>query len=135
MTHFSAAYGEAASVALDVIVKPLPKLCALIAYYPGLVPTPGARFPMSLNVTIHFAGSPSEMPNCHCYSYSGVEAGFAEENVNQFDKVSASLAWSRSLATLRKAFEIEVDLEKIWDNHLARESSYLEKFCYKTADW
>lgn len=131
MIPFSSAYGEAASVALDVVVKPLPKLCALIAYYPDKAPTPSARFPMSLNVTIHFAGPQSKMPNCNCYSYPDVQAGFAEENVNQFDKVSASLAWSRSLATLRKAFDIEVDLEKIWDDHVARESACLEKLVMK----
>ena len=65
---------------------------------------------MSLNVTIHFAGPQSETPDCRRYSYEGVEAGFAQENHDRYDKVSASLAWSRSLGALRKAFEIEVDL-------------------------
>lgn len=121
MLQFSAAYGEAASEALDVAVKPMPKLCALVAYYPEKVPAPGAGFPPSHNVAIHFAGPQSKTPNCRCYSYPGVEAGFAEENLEQYDKVSASLAWSRSLAVLRKGFEVEVDLEKIWDDHVACE--------------
>lgn len=123
MLSSSAAYGEAASVALDVAVKPIPRLCTLIAYYPEKVSASSARFPTSLNIAIHFAGPQSKTPNCRCYSYSGVEAGFAEEDSDQYDKVSASLAWSRSLAALRKGFEIEVDLEKIWDDHVARESS------------
>lgn len=110
---------------LDVAMKPMPKLSALIAYYPDKSPIASARFPMSLDVVIHFAGPQSEMPDCRCYSYEGVEAGFAQENHDQYDKVSASLAWSRSLGALRKAFEIEVDLEKIWDDHVARKSSYL----------
>ena len=112
----------------------MPKLCALVAYYPEESPAPSARFPMSLNVAIHFAGPQSETPNCRCYSYEGVEAGFAQENHDQYEKVSASLAWSRSLATLRKSFEIEVDLEKIWDDHVARKSSYLREFGHETAD-
>lgn len=115
------AYGEAASEALDMAVKPMPKLCALVAYYPEKVPAPGAGFPPSHNVAIHFAGPQSKTPNCRCYSYPGVEAGFAEEDLEQYDKVSASLAWSRSLAVLRKGFEVEVDLEKIWDDHVALE--------------
>ncbi len=40
-----------------------------------------------------------------------------------FDRVSANLAWSRTLATLRKGFEVEVDLERIWENHTEREGS------------
>ena len=105
----------------------MPKLCALIAYYPLKLPAPSARFPTSLNATIHFAGPQSKTPSCRYYSYPGVEAGFAQEDLNQYDKVSASLAWSRSLTALRKGFEIEVDLEKIWDDHVARESSNLER--------
>ena len=123
MLLFPVAYGGAASVVLDEAMKPMPKLCALVAYYPDNSVTPSAQFPMSLNVAIHFAGPQSETPNCRCYSYPGVEAGFAQGNRDQYDKVSASLAWSRSLATLRKGFEIDVDLEKIWDDHVACESS------------
>ena len=134
MLPFLAAYGEAASVALDVAVKPVARLCALVAYYPEKFPTPSAGFPTSHNVAIHFAGPQSKTPNCRCYSYPGVEAGFAEENLEQYDKVSASLAWSRSLATLRKGFEIEVDLEKIWDDHVSRGSFNLEKLGYEIAD-
>lgn len=120
--HFAiVAYGEAASVVLDVAVMPVPKLCALVAYYPEKVPAPSAGFPTSHNVAIHFAGPPSSTPSCRCYSYPDVEAGFAEEDLEQYDKVSASLAWSRSLGVLRKGFEIEVDLEKIWDDHVALE--------------
>ena len=135
MLPFSAAYGEVASVVLDVAIMPIPKLCALIAYYPLKLPAPSAWFPTSLNVAIHLVGPPNKTPNCRCYSYPDVEAGFAEEDLDQYDKVSASLAWSRSLATLRKGFDIEVDLEKIWDDHVACESFILEKFGYETADY
>ena len=134
MLPFPLAYGGAAAVALNEAMKPMPKLCALVAYYPEEFPALSARFPTSLNIAIHFAGPQSETPNCRCYSYEGVEAGFAQENHDQYDKVSASLAWSRSLAILRKSFEIEVDLEKIWDDHVARKSSYLRKPGHGTAD-
>ena len=109
-------------------MKPIPKLCALVAYYPRTVPKTSAGFPTSHNVAVHLAGPPSNTPNCHLYSYPGVEAGFAEENLEQYDKISASLAWSRTLSILRKGFDIEVDLEKIWDDHVACESLCLEKF-------
>lgn len=136
MLHFAAAYGEAASVVLDLAMKPIPKLCALIAYYPLKLPPPSARFLSSLNVAIHLVGPQIKTPlaSCRCYSYPGVGAGFAEEDLDQYDKVSASLAWSRSLAALRKGFDIEVDLEKIWDDHVECKSFILEKLGYETAD-
>ena len=132
--HFPAAYGDAASVALDVAVKPIPKLCALVAYYPGTVPAIGAEFLIGHNIAVHLAGPLSNAPNCRFYSYPAVEAGFAEENLEQYDKVSASLAWSRTLSILRKAFDIEVDLEKIWDDHVACQFPRLKKFNPKAAD-
>ena len=134
MLRFFAAYGDAASVALDVAVEPIPKLCALVAYYPGTVPAIGAGFPTSHNVAVHLAGPLSNDPNCRFYSYPGAEAGFAEKNLEQYDKISASLAWSRTLSILRKAFDIEVDLEKIWDDHVACEFPSLNKFNPKAAD-
>lgn len=106
-------------------MTPISKLCALVAYYPDTVPVIGAGFPTSLKVAIHLAGPPNDVPNCRVYSYLDVKPGFAEENHEQYDKVSASLAWSRTLSVLRKTFDIEVDLEKIWDDHVSRESSSL----------
>ena len=113
-------------MALDVAVKPIPKLCVLVAYYPGTIPATSTEFPTGQHVAIHLAGPLSDAPNCRVYSYPGVEAGFAQGNLEQYDKISASLAWSRTLAILRKGFDIEVDLEKIWDDHVARESSRLQ---------
>ncbi|KAI9712323.1 MAG: hypothetical protein M1820_001536 [Bogoriella megaspora] len=51
------------------------------------------------------------------YTYEDVEAGFAEHDLDEYDKVAARLAWSRSLAAVRKGFRIEVDLESVWDHH------------------
>ena len=103
-------------------VEPIPRLCALVAYYPGTIPVTGAGFPTSHNVAVHLAGSLTNAPKCRVYSYPGVEAGFAEGNLEQYDKISASLAWSRTLSVLRRGFDIEVDLEKIWDDHVACKS-------------
>lgn len=55
----------------------------------------------------------------HSYAYPHAETGFAEEDLETYDKVSASLAWTRTLAAVRKGFGIEVDLEKVWEEHLA----------------
>ena len=61
------------------------------------------------------------MPKFRHYVYPEAQPGFAEVDLGEFDKVSANLAWSRTLATLRKGFELEVDLERIWENHTERE--------------
>lgn len=60
------------------------------------------------------------MPGGHAYAYPDAVPGFAEHDLDVFDKVSAGLAWSRSLDVMRKAFEIEVDLEAVWDRHSKR---------------
>lgn len=52
------------------------------------------------------------------YTYENVEPGFAEHDLEEYDKVSARLAWTRSLDTVRKAFRAEVNLEKVWDDHV-----------------
>lgn len=120
--HLHLAYGEAAEVVLEVALKPLNKLCALVAYYPNKLPPPGAGFPPSLNVVVHLAGQNPPYPKFHSYTYPHAANGFAEEDLDQYDRVSASLAWTRTLATVRKGFEIEVDLEKIWEDHVTCES-------------
>ena len=93
----------------------------MIAYYPTEVPAPPAGFPNERNVLVHLASSQILVPKCRHYVYPEVQPGFAEEDLDNFDKISANLAWSRTLATLRKGFEIEVDLERIWENHTERE--------------
>lgn len=94
----------------------------MIAYYPTEVPAPPAGFPNERNVLVHLASSQNVVPECRHYVYPEVQPGFAEEDLDIFDKVSANLAWSRTLATLRKGLEIEVDLERIWENHTEREA-------------
>ena len=86
------------------------------------MPAPPAGSPNERHVLVHLAGSQNLVPKCRHYVYPDVQPGFAEEDLDMFHKVSANLAWSRTLATLRKGLEIEVDLERIWENHTEREA-------------
>lgn len=52
------------------------------------------------------------------YKYAGVESGFAESDLDEFDVAAADLAWSRSLGVVRKALRIASDIERIRDDHL-----------------
>jgi len=63
------------------------------------------------------------------YTYEGAEPGFAEHDLDEYNKIAARLAWSRSLDCVRKAFRAEVDLEKVWEQHVERES-YSRKALY-----
>jgi len=114
-------YGDAAAVCLDQHIKPQPHLAALIAYYPTNIPSPNTRYPPHLDVLTHLAGSQNFAPAFPSYTYAGVKPGFAESDLETYKKVEANLAWTRTLATLRKAFKITVDLEAIWEQHVALE--------------
>ncbi|KAH7034546.1 dienelactone hydrolase [Microdochium trichocladiopsis] len=51
------------------------------------------------------------------YSYDA-EPGFAEHDLKEYDPVSAELAWTRSLSTARKAFQMDADLETVVDTNI-----------------
>lgn len=108
----------------------MPKLVALVAYYPAFFHPTTDHFPPSLNVQIHLSTSQNFAPKFPSFVYPDSNPGFAEHDLPEFDKVSARLAWSRALGALRKAFDINVDLETIWDNHTALE--FAEKDTDKT---
>lgn len=113
-----------------------PKLCALVAYYPSSVPPQVSAvssttiFPPSLHVVVHLAGdgNPTQArDNVRLYSYPDAEVGFAEraphggrKDKDKYDETSARLAWSRTLACLRKGFGIDVSaaVEAVWERHL-----------------
>jgi hypothetical protein len=46
-------------------------------------------------------------PSYPVYKYSNVEPGFAEHDLDEYNRVSAALAWSRSLAAVRKGFRTD----------------------------
>ncbi|KAJ5691945.1 hypothetical protein N7462_001368 [Penicillium macrosclerotiorum] len=57
------AFGDAANYCLDYYLKPMnaSRLCALVAYYPSNIPDTRSRFPLSLPVLVHLAGSTIEV--------------------------------------------------------------------------
>ncbi len=55
-----------------------------------------------------------------CFTYQGVDAGFAEHDLDEYDAVADAIAWSRSLSTVRKGFSAEVDLERVWEENEER---------------
>lgn len=59
------------------------------------------------------------------YTYEGVDAGFAEHDLDEYDAVADALAWSRSLSMVRRGFGAEVDLERAWEENEDRASSFL----------
>lgn len=117
-TYAIVAYGDAAALVLESAMRPMPKLCAVIAYYPPYMPKTSADFPPSLNLTIHLSGA-QQFGTRHQrnYRYTETKSGFAESDLEEFDKPAATVAWSRTLGTLRRGFGIERDLELVWDDH------------------
>ena len=115
------AYGDAAAVCLDYHIKPQRHLIALVAYYPTTIPSPKTKYPPHLDVLVHIAASQGFAPAFPNYVYTAVKPGFAEHDLEEYDKVAASLAWTRTLGIVRKAFKIDVDNEKIWEQHVALE--------------
>ena len=55
------------------------------------------------------------------YTYDA-QPGFAEHDMEEYDGISADLAWSRSLALARRVFGINPDLEVALDNNVQSES-------------
>ncbi|KAF1952147.1 hypothetical protein CC80DRAFT_596775 [Byssothecium circinans] len=51
------------------------------------------------------------------FTYEGVDAGFAEHDLDEYDAVADGLAWSRSLSMVRRGFGAEVDLERVWEEN------------------
>ncbi|ETI28076.1 hypothetical protein G647_00525 [Cladophialophora carrionii CBS 160.54] len=125
------AYGDAATLVLEACMKPMPKLVAVVAYYPGHPPRSTTNFPPTLHVQIHLAATQKWGTRWPSYRYENTEPGFAEHDLEEFDKIGASLAWTRTLSTLRTAFDIDgPDLEAIWVNHTRLE--FAEKDADKT---
>ncbi|KAI0164611.1 dienelactone hydrolase [Xylariaceae sp. FL1272] len=136
------------------------KLCCLVAYYPTRIPDTRAQFPGGVNVLAHLAGEDvgvvshgqivgiqgkrrvtrrkierglgSGGTNKLAYpSYTyNAQPGFAEHDLEEYEKISAELAWSRSLAAVRKAFRKDVDLEMVLEENV--ESKFYTRNLGKT---
>ncbi|RAL13329.1 uncharacterized protein BO97DRAFT_388432 [Aspergillus homomorphus CBS 101889] len=121
------------------------KLCALIAYYPTEIPGPASRYTASMRVLVHLANQtvnvhypPTKTGHkgtvvrkqvgpglgtgdrlalgYPAFSYVGALPGFAEHDLEEYSRIPAQLAWSRTLTALQRGFKKEVDLETVWDN-------------------
>lgn len=145
------AFGDAASFCLDYYIKPTTssRLCALIAYYPANIPDPRMRFPPTLRVMTHLAGSTVDVTTTPtmlglqgkrrtttrkinpglgtgerinighlAYTYEHAQPGFAETDLDEYDRLASELAWSRTLQMLRKGFGKDPDIEEKWEEHL-----------------
>lgn len=115
------AYGHAASLLLVEAFDVLPKLCAMVAFYPDQLPDPNAVAPKELQLQVHLAGTQLFAPRYRSFTYPGTSPGFDTRDSGTFDSIASGLAWSRALAAVRKGFHLEADLEGIWENHLAYE--------------
>lgn len=69
---------------------------------------------------VHLAAAQNFAPAFNSYVYADSVPGFAEHDLDEYDKVSEGLAWTRTLGAVRKGFKIEVDLETVWEEHVAR---------------
>lgn len=130
------------------------RICALVAYYPTVIPDTQSRFPQSLRVLTHLAGHTVDMTSVPTalglqgkkrrrtkqinpgigtgerlkigfptYTYEYVLPGFAEHDLDEYDRLAAELAWTRSLDVLRRGFGKDLDLEGRWEEHQEGESS------------
>ena len=50
------------------------------------------------------------------YSYPGADSGFAEHDLDEYDPIAESIAFTRTLATLHKGFKLEPNPETTRDN-------------------
>lgn len=128
-TYAILAYGDAATTVLKTAQKPLPRCCAVVAFYPGVLPSAGFKFPSMLRVQVHVSGQQNsprpEMCDWQLYRYEKSKIGFAEPDAATYERLEADLAFSRALACARKAFKTEGDIESV--AHAAWSAKYEEK--------
>lgn len=115
------AYGDAAALCLETCSKSMGKLAAVVAYYPPYMPKNINTFPSPLQLIIHLAGNQKFGTREPSFRYPNTQPGFAESDLDEYDKINANIAWSRTIGLLRRTFDLEADLESIWEGHLAQE--------------
>lgn len=52
------------------------------------------------------------------YTYSGVQPGFAEQDLEEYDAIADGVAFTRSIQCVRKGFRVENDIEMMRDHHV-----------------
>lgn len=78
------------------------KPSALVAYCPDEIPSPAGGFPPSIDVVVQLTASQGMTPKFRSYSYPHTDVVFTAADLHAFDKLSASLAWMRTLSAVRK---------------------------------
>ncbi|KAI4732137.1 carboxymethylenebutenolidase [Aureobasidium sp. EXF-10728] len=111
------AFGEAATHTLALAQEsPLPHCTSLTCYYPTAVPNPTHKYPAKLPLLCHLASiQPFGAASFKTHVYPDTYPGFAESDMEEYDKFAAGLSWSRTLSCLRRGFGVEVDLEGVVD--------------------
>lgn len=51
------------------------------------------------------------------YTYTGVQPGFAEHDLDEYDPIADGIAFTRSIACVRKGFRVDNDIEAVRDHH------------------
>lgn len=113
------AFGDAARHALCVAQQSsLPHCVSLICYYPTAVPSPTHKYPASLSLLCHLASIQLfGTASFKTHVYPSTCPGFAESDLEEYDKFAAGLSWGRTLACLRRCFGMVVDLEEVVDEY------------------
>jgi carboxymethylenebutenolidase len=118
------AFGRCAVPALQAAVRGEFD-CAIAYCGSDTAPVLDAVRNIRIPVALHWTGDrrtesePSE--NVESYAYSGVKPGFAVPGAPEYDKQSAAMAYSRTLALLRKVLGPHYDLSSLWEAHRACE--------------
>lgn len=69
------------------------------------------------------------------YTYEYVQPGFAEHDLDEYDRLACDLAFSRTLQVLRRGFNKDIDLEERWEEHLEGLSSSRQVLPRTFANW
>ncbi|QIW98874.1 hypothetical protein AMS68_004392 [Peltaster fructicola] len=119
------AFGDAATECLDMHVKPGTNLTAIVAYYPSGVRRPTARYRTNnqgpVHLLCHLASKQDikiafKSNTTKSHAYTSVEPGFAQRAKSEFNEAASTLAWSRTLSHLRRAYKME-EIETVWQRH------------------
>ena len=65
------------------------------------------------------------------FTYDNAVPGFAETDLEEYDRLSAELAWSRTLKVLRKGYSRDPDYEQRYEQHVEGETQ--SQKCQATA--
>ena len=90
-----------------------------MSHRPGVLGIQGKRRTVQKRITPGVgAGGLQTKIQYPSYTYEGVDPGFAEHDLDEYDPVADAVAWSRSLSVVRRGFGAEVELERVWEENV-----------------